>query len=192
MVHATVTREPNNSFTVTFDEVTTLNNKRVVPVIAPATASAPKSTAVPAVSIPIRAASSGTNQLEVAKATWKKVVEEVNKDIQDVSTYAATDPQRAQRALEEAGKLSTKLTLASKVIEGVVKNEEKHAVSEEKKGITEKIGRVFAIARKALKQNSNPNPTSKSKKGGRRTRRKRTHRKRTHRKRTHPLKVFRR
>ena len=168
MVHATVPREPNNSFTVTFDEVTTLNNKRVVPV-----PSVSKSVAVPvaasassnlSASKPIRAASSGTNQLEVAKATWKKVVEEVNKDIQDVSTYAATDPQRAQRALEEAGKLSTKLTLASKVIEGVVKNEEKHAVSEEKKGITEKIGRVFAIARKALKQNSNPNPTSKSKK----------------------------
>ena len=105
------------------------------------------------------------------------MVEEVNRDIQVVSTYAATDLQSAQRALEEAGKLSTKLTLASKVIEGVVKNEEKHAVSEEKKGITEKIGRVFAIARKKL--NPNPNPTMKpKKKGGRRTRRKRTHRKR--------------
>ena len=190
MVHATVTREPNNSFTVTFHEVTTLNNKRVVPV-----PSASKSVAVPAssassnpaISKPISAASSGTNQLEAAKAIWKKVVEEVNRDIQVVSTYAATDLQSAQRALEEAGKLSTKLTVASKVIEGVVKNEEKHAVSEERKGITEKIGRVFAIARKKLKQNSNPNPTSKSKKGGRRTRRKRTHRKRTH-----PLKVFRR
>jgi len=179
MVHATVKRESPDSFTVTFDKVTTLNNKRVVPVIAPAPASAPKSTAVPAVSIPIRAASSGTNQLEAAKAIWKKVVEEVNRDIQVVSTYAATDLQSAQRALEEAGKLSTKLTVASKVIEGVVKNEEKHAVSEERKGITEKIGRVFAIARKML--NPNPTPTMKPKKkgkGGRRTRRKRTHRKR--------------
>ena len=182
MVHATVTREPNNSFTVTFHEVTTLNNKRVVPV-----PSASKSVAVPAASAssnpaaskPISAASSGTNQLEAAKATWKKVVEEVNRDIQVVSTYAATDLQSAQRALEEAGKLSTKLTVASKVIEGVVKNEEKHAVSEERKGITEKIGRVFAIARKMLNPNLTPTMKPKKKgKGGRRTRRKRTHRKR--------------
>jgi hypothetical protein len=186
MVHATVKRESPDSFTVTFDKVTTLNNKRVVPV-----PSASKSVAVPAASAssnpaaskPISAASSGTNQLEAAKAIWKKVVEEVNRDIQVVSTYAATDLQSAQRALEEAGKLSTKLTVASKVIEGVVKNEEKHAVSEERKGITEKIGRVFAIARKMLNPNPTPKPTSKSKlkKGGRRTRRKRAHRKRTHR-----------
>jgi hypothetical protein len=88
-----------------------------------------------------------------------------------VSTYAEKEPTKA---LDEAGRLSRKLTAAFKGIEGVVKNEEKQKVSAEKRGVTEKINIVFATANRALK-----------KKGGRRTHRKRTHRNRTHRSRTH-------
>jgi len=113
--------------------------------------------------------SSGTNQLKVD--AWKKVVEEVNRDIQIVSTYAEKEPKKA---LDEAGRLSKKLTAAFKVIDGVLKNEEKQKISAEKRGVTEKINIVFATANRALK-----------KKGGRRTHRNRTHRKRTHRSRTH-------
>jgi hypothetical protein len=176
MVHATVERGKNGSFTVTFGEVTTLNNQKAVPVAASGSKSATMPGATSALSSdlsaskPISGVSSGTNQLDIAKATWKGVVEEVNKDIQAVSANASTDPQRAR---EEAGKLSTKLTTAYKVIESLVKNEEKPALSAEKKSVADKISSVIITAQKALKK----------KKGGRRTRRKRTHRKRTHRKR---------
>ena len=152
-----VTRETNGSYTVTFgDAATPLNNQKIVHV--PATAS-----------VPATAVSSVMSQQEEAKAAWKTVVHEVDLGIQAVSNYAATEPQKA---LDEAGKLSSKLTTAYKVIEGVVKNEDKKAVVAEKKEITSKLGKIFAKANKAKKQ------------GGRRTRRKHTRRKHTRRKHT--------
>jgi NADH dehydrogenase/NADH:ubiquinone oxidoreductase subunit G len=142
MVRAIVTREADSSYTVTFgDAATLLNNQKIV-------------------HVPV--ASSGTSQLERAKAVWKTVVHEVDLGIQAVSIYAATEPQKA---LDEAGKLSTKLTTAYKVIENVVKNEDKNAVIAEKQKITSTLGKIFAKANKAKK------------KGGRRTRRKHTRRK---------------
>ena len=174
MVHATVKRDSSDSFTVTFGDVvmTPPNNKRdvIVPSVSNSVAVVANASSNPATSKSISAASNRTNQLEVAKTAWKKVVEEVNKGIQDVSTYAEKEPERA---LKEAGELSIKLTAAFKVIDNAVKNEEKSAVSKERKEITSNLRKIFATANKAKK------------KGGRRTRRKhtrRTRRKHTRRK----------
>ena len=150
MVRAMVTRETNGSYTVTFgDAYTPLINQKIV-------------------NVPV--VSSGTSHsLEDAKAAWKTVVHQVHLGIQAISIYAATDPQKA---LDEAGKLSTKLTTAYKVIENIVKNEDKKKIVAEKQEITTTLGKIFAKAHKAKKT------------GGRHTRRKHTRRKHTRRKHT--------
>lgn len=179
MVRAMVAREQNGSYTVTFGEVSTpMRNQRIVNMPVSETKHATVSSAV---SKPISETSNGTNPLEEAKTAWKSVIDEVDRGIQAVSTYSETEPQRA---LEEAKKLSKKLTTSFKKIENAVKNNpaEQQMIKAENKKITDIISNVFKTANKALKLT----------KGGRRTHRKRTHQKhihhkRTRRKRTHHL-----
>jgi hypothetical protein len=161
MVHATVRRGENDTFTVTFGEVTPLNNKKAAPAagvasmktsqISSATSAAPALSSNATLSASETVKKEATGKLVAAKQqsneAWRIVAEERAKVKSGMSSNDTKVKEVLQIALNKKSEL-----------EGA-----------------EKAAQALGIQFNTLKKKKH----KESKKGGRRTHRSRTHRKRT-------------